>query len=74
MRKTDSRSYATRVEKGGKLSWPCRVFGWKVGQRVYFSVKDDGILVSARPDGLYNGRILSTRITKKFSCKHFRCI
>jgi hypothetical protein len=38
MRKSKIRSYSTRIEKGGKISFPSFIFGWKVGQRVYFSV------------------------------------
>jgi len=72
MRKSKIRSYSTRIEKGGKISFPSVIFGWKVGQRVYFSVKEGGVRLAAKPCGLHNGRILSTRLVKKFSSKHFK--
>jgi hypothetical protein len=72
MKKSKKRAYSTLVEKGRKISWPSAVIGWKIGQRVYFSVKDNGLYVTTKPCGLYHGRILSTRLAKKFSSKHLK--
>ena len=40
--------------------------GWKVGSRVYFSLKGPGkgIMVSAKPGPLLNGRLISSRIQR----------
>jgi hypothetical protein len=40
--------------------------GWKVGSRVYFSLKGPGkgLMVSAKPGPLLNGRLISSRIQR----------
>jgi len=71
MKESKNRSYSTRIEKGGKISWPRSLFDWRIGQRVYFSVKDGSVQITSRPSGLHNGRLLLTRIARKFSSKYF---
>lgn len=40
---------------------------WKLGQRVFFSVDKEKIIITEMPKGLFQGRILSNRIKSTFS-------
>jgi len=49
---------------------------WTVGMRVYFSLKKTGlpgIVLSQRPAGLYQGRLLSARIQRNHLAPRARC-
>lgn len=37
---------------------------WKIGQRVFFSITEVGVEVTARPGRIFEGRILSSRIAR----------
>ncbi|WP_139347095.1 MULTISPECIES: hypothetical protein [Herbaspirillum] len=65
------QTYSTILERGGKVSWPKALMDWKIGQRVFFSIKDDAVAVTTRPSRSMNGRIFSARISRKFNSKHF---
>jgi hypothetical protein len=65
------KTYATIIERGGKVSWPKALTDWKIGQRVFLSIRDGAIAVATRPSRSMNGRIFSARISRKFSSKNF---
>lgn len=65
------QTYSTILERGGKVSWPKALTDWKIGQRVFLSIKDRAIAVTTRPARSMNGRIFSARVSRKFSSKHF---
>lgn len=65
------QTYSTIIERGGKVSLPKGLMGWKIGQRVFLSIKEGAIAVTLRPSRSMNGRIFSARISRKFSSKNF---
>ncbi|WP_406851254.1 hypothetical protein ABEB33_12585 [Herbaspirillum huttiense] len=65
------QTYSTIIERGGKVSWPMALMDWKIGQRVFLSIKDGAIAVTTRPSHSMNGRIFSARVSRKFSSKNF---
>ncbi|QDD64791.1 hypothetical protein EJD96_11760 [Herbaspirillum seropedicae] len=65
------QTFSTILGRGGKVSWPKALTDWKIGQRVFLSIHDGAIAVTTRPSRSMNGRIFSTRISRKFSCKNF---
>jgi hypothetical protein len=69
--KTKIKKYTTQVEKGGRISWPIGVMNWKIGQRVFFSIIGGKLQLTAKPAGLFQGRVLSSRVARKFSSKRW---
>jgi hypothetical protein len=52
------------VRKGGKVALPLCVSSFKLGQRVYFHLREDGVAFAATPKRAFRGRLLSSRIRR----------
>lgn len=50
------------VGRGGKVALPPSFADLRPGQRLYFCLTGGGIILSLRPRGLYEGRLLSVRV------------
>ncbi len=50
------------VGRGGKVALPPKFADLRPGQRLYVCISGAEIILSARPRGLYDGRLLSVRV------------
>jgi len=62
MRTEKKRSFSTKIDRRRRVAVPEKMTGWKIGQRVFFSLEDGGIAVTTKPKGLFQGRLFSSRI------------
>lgn len=62
-RKSNS-NFMSILRKGGVLALPPAVSIFRIGQRVYFHARADGVVISARPRRCTNGRLVSSRIKR----------
>lgn len=52
------------VRRGGVIALPPGLTEFQLGQRVFFHVSARGVAVQARPKGLFNGRLPSSRVRR----------
>lgn len=61
-RKWPSKQFSTVIRAGGLVALPPGLIGWRPGQRVFFAILSNQLVISARPSRVQNGRLLSTRV------------
>ena len=59
-----NKSFTAFLNRGGRVSLPPMISMFKIGHRVFFSMRDNQILVTRKPAGLFKGRIMSSRISR----------
>lgn len=60
--KTKAKTYRTTIGSRGQVKIPPGLVAWRLGVRVYFRVRDGALVLSAKPSGVQNGRLLSVRV------------
>jgi hypothetical protein len=60
--KTKAKTYRTTIGSRGQVKIPPGLVPWRLGVRVYFQVRDGAVVLSAKPSGVHNGRLLSVRV------------
>ena len=55
-------SYTTTMVRGDKVHLPPQLSGFKVGQRVFFAMRDGEIRIHPKPVRVVGGRLLSSRV------------
>jgi hypothetical protein len=63
-RQTKAQRHVCILRKGGKVALPPGVSDFKLGQRVYFHLREDGVAFAATPKRAFRGRLLSSRIRR----------
>ena len=54
--------YTTTMVRGDKVHLPPQLSGFKVGQRVFFAMRDGEIRIHPKPVRVVGGRLLSSRV------------
>lgn len=62
LRRRGTETYTTRIQREGRVDLPPGLSPFRLGQRVYFHVRDGEVVVQARPKRAVRGRILSSRV------------
>ena len=62
LRRWQSKQFSTVIRAGGLVVLPPGLIGWRPGQRVFFTIAANQLVVSARPKIAQNGRFLSTHV------------
>lgn len=52
------------IRKNGRVDIPPNLSNFKIGQRVYFHLRKNEVVIAARPQSTFNGRLLSCRIRR----------
>lgn len=52
------------VRKDGRVDIPPGVSTFSLGQRVYFHIRNEGVVFAAKPKRAFRGRLLSSRIRR----------
>lgn len=61
-----AKRHVCHIQKGGVVSLPSEVGDFKLGQRVYFHLLEDGVAFAPKPKRTFHGRLLSCRIRRTF--------
>ncbi len=61
----DSGPFRTVVRQNRLVVLPPGLSGFRLGQRVFFSVRGPSIVVTPKPKGVWRGRLQSSRIRRR---------
>lgn len=61
-RRGQLKQFSTVIRAGRLVVLPPGLIGWRPGQRVFFTIVSDQLVISARPSRVQNGRLLTTRV------------
>lgn len=58
-----TKVWSTKIGKKYTIALPGDLgLDWRLGQRVFFRIRGDAVVVSIAPTGLLGGRLVSTRV------------